>query len=171
MREARVLYAKHQQTVFLKFTGDIRYTAPALHKFSSMMDAFLAKLFAERDFDRVFVDLSEAASIDSTNLGLLVKLALFTEREFGNVPVIYSTNPWVTEILHQTGLNLVFEIIEAPLPPLSHAPLPESAEGNITEARRVVLEAHQALMELNEQNRAAFREVVETLELGSGMQD
>ncbi len=62
MKEGRILCAKEGSTYVLKYIGDIRYTICA------PLSDFVTKLCSSDDFDDILIDLTEAESIDSTNL-------------------------------------------------------------------------------------------------------
>ena len=115
------------------------------------------------------VDLTEAVGIDSTSLGLLAKLSLRTKERIHEVPTLVSTNEDITRILQSMGFNdQIFTIVTD-----SYAPedsLSEIPADNIDEhvAARHVLEAHQVLMELNENNKNEFRDLVTELERHPG---
>jgi anti-anti-sigma factor len=154
----RILVGEHDGVYVLKFTGDVRVTLCAT------MDVFLRSLLDRDDFRTVFVDLTDTDGIDSTSLGLLAKLSLETQRRFGIVPTLVSTNPDITRILRTMGFDDVFHILEEPLTETGQlGELPE-VEADEEEARRRVLDAHRTLMDLNEHNRESFRDLVAALE-------
>lgn len=164
MRAGKIYYAKRDGGVFLKFTGHIRYTFESHHKISTALDTFLDHLFHDDDFNQVLIDLNEAESIDSTNLGLLAKLALYMEREHNRQPTILSTNPVITETLHLSGLDQVFTVLhDAQTPEAELAQLPE-IDSSEKEMRQTMLEAHRTLMRLSESNHEAFKDVVDVLQ-------
>lgn len=154
----RILVGDHQGVYVLLFQGDVRLTL------CTAVDSFLDRMFEDAGFRSVVVDLAETDSIDSTSLGLLAKLSIQAGRRFGYRPTLVSTRPEITRVLVTTGLDDVFNLVEEPLVhdeqlgELSCEAAPEH------EMRARVLEAHRILMDLNETNRAAFQDLVVTLE-------
>lgn len=160
MTQGRILVGDHDGIYVLKFTGDVRVTLCAT------MDAFLRSLLSRDDFRSVLVDLSDTEGIDSTSLGLLAKLSLETQRRFEVVPTLVSTNPDITRILRTMGFDDIFHILEEPLTEigqLGELPTLETDEEE-EDVRQRVLDAHRTLMDLNEQNRESFRDLVTALE-------
>lgn len=152
----KISSAKIDNRYVIKFSGEIRYTdCPAL-------DAFLKKLFVQEDFDDILIDLTDTASIDSTNLGYLAKITNFMQERFNKKAVIVSTNEDINRTLDSVGFDDVFNIIERG---------PESGNGTQIETSGVseltpamICEAHQVLSDLNEKNQQMFKDVLEQFE-------
>jgi anti-anti-sigma regulatory factor len=138
--------------------GPIKYTI------SADFDNFLDKIFKEKEFNSVIIDLTETTGIDSTNLGLLAKIAKFMFENFDKRTTIISTNEEINEILISLGFDNIFILIDRP----------ESFSGNLEELpyikesekemAKIMLEAHTNLMELNAKNAEVFKDVVEILQ-------
>ncbi len=156
MTVGTVLYAKHDNTYILKFVGEIRYTI------SCALDQFLRQLFERCDYNAITIDLTETTSIDSTSLGLLAKIANFTRRRFGRKPSLYSSNTDVNRVLDSMGLDDVFELhcepCDGSCPP--EAERLEVSEPDTKDMARTILDAHCALIDLNEKNKVEFRDIV-----------
>jgi anti-anti-sigma factor len=154
----RILVGSHDGVYIMLFEGDVRLTL------CTAVDIYLDKMFSDKDFRSVVVDLSRAESIDSTSLGLLAKLSIHADKVFGYTPTLVSTNGDVTRILMSMGFDDVFHIVETEL---NHSgqlgelpPVPSDTE----DMRQRVLEAHRTLMAMNATNREAFQDLVTTLE-------
>ena len=158
MTQGRILVGDHDGIYVLKFTGDVRVTLCAT------MDGFLRSLISRDDFRSVLVDLSETEGIDSTSLGLLAKLSLETQRRFELVPTLVSTNPDITRVLRTMGFDDIFHIVESPLTEIGQLGELPTLETDEEDVRQRVLDAHRTLMDLNEQNRESFRDLVTALE-------
>ena len=74
----RILVADHNGVYMLKFVGDVRVTLCAT------VDDYLHRMFDDREFKSVLVDLSETEGIDSTSLGILAKLSIQAETPRSN---------------------------------------------------------------------------------------
>jgi anti-anti-sigma factor len=159
MRQDRVLYATHEGIHVLRFVGNIRYwLAPSL-------DRFVNRLFQSSSLSGLLIDLTETESIDSTNLGLLARIAIrIRERDQPRVTIL-SDCAYINELLLAMSLDQVFDITsEAGFDVLEDAhPLPiENADHDVV--MRIALDAHRALMRLSEKNRQIFQDVVTLLE-------
>lgn len=157
----RILVAQQDGVYLMKFIGDVRLTLCAT------VDSFLDTLFRDPMFKSVLVDVSEAEGIDSTSLGILAKLSIQAQQRFDFLPTLVSTNSDITRVLQTMGFDDVFNIVEHPIEKAEElGELPDKVASQ-DEIRRRVLEAHRALMSLNEDNRAAFQDLVESLEAAS----
>ena len=158
MALGEIFYGKQDSAYLLKFVGDIRYTL------SCSLDNFLNKLFQQSDFDQIMIDLTETTHIDSTNLGLLAKIANFTRQRFNRKPFLFSTNTNVNQVLDSMGFDDVFDRCGD----CEHCP--ESAlnlsdcGNNKAQMARVMLDAHSALSSINERNKREFQDVVGALQ-------
>jgi anti-anti-sigma factor len=159
MDNAKILHASHEGIHVLRFIGDIRYTL------GHSLDSYLDQLFAGPTPAGFVIDLSETDSIDSTNLGLLVRIA--REMQNHNAPrvTIVSDRPDINAVLTSMALDEVFDIV-------SRAPVQAGMEQQELPRKdidkeslsRTLLKAHRALIEISERNEETFREVVSRLE-------
>lgn len=154
----RILVGSHEGVYILLFEGDVRLTL------CTAVDGYLEKMFKDKSFKSVVVNLSRTQSIDSTSLGLLAKLSIQADKLFNYRPTLVSTQVDVTRILMSMGFDDVFNIVEEPLEhkeQLGELPAIKSSREDV---RQRVLEAHKTLMAMNETNRDAFHDLVVTLE-------
>lgn len=154
----RILVADHDGIYVLLFEGDVRLTL------CKAVDGFLEKMFHNHQFKSVLVDLSKTDSIDSTSLGLLAKLSIKADKLFNYRPTLLSPHPDISRILFSMGFEDVFSIVEEPLRYEEQLEELPSLKTSSEELRKRVLEAHRTLMAMNENNRQAFQDLVETLE-------
>lgn len=163
--DGRILFAAQDGVHVLKFVGDVRVTlGPAI-------SGFLDKIGNCASFQSIIIDLSETVGIDSTSLGLLAKIAMRVDESFGAVPTVISTNDDITRILLSMGFDQVFVIVRecgeghaeglAGTKAAEELPCGRVSEG---EMRQQVLEAHRALMSMNDSNHATFKDLVNALE-------
>jgi anti-anti-sigma factor len=154
--DGRILYARRGDTCILRFEGPIRYTI------AHALDTFLDDLFASEPPHAVVADLSDAESIDSTGIGLLAKIAKCQRRAgFGN-PVLFSSSPDINEVLCSVCLDDVFQLAEGK-PDVQAGDSLSATEPSAPDLARSILEAHRALAELSDSNRAMFRDVIDGL--------
>lgn len=158
MNTGRIQFAEAEGTFVLKFIGDVRLTLCAA------LDAYIEKIFSALHFDAIVIDLSETEAIDSTSLGLLAKLSILSQQKVGFMPTLVSQHDDMNRLLQSMGFDQVFNIVSEPQP--TDADLRDLPGQMLSEAlvKDKVLEAHRILMDLNEHNREAFRDLVSTLE-------
>lgn len=159
MQAGKILVAQHLGTYVIKLVGDVRLTL------CTTIDDYFCAMFADSSFVGVVVDLTEAEGIDSTSLGLIAKLAIKAKNQFRNVPLVVSPKPDITRLLTSMGFDRVLDIRESAedsvAVDLGELPAVNTDQEGI---RKKIIEAHKVLMDLNEKNRAAFSDLVSTLE-------
>lgn len=168
MAAGRILCAQHEGAFALKFEGDVRLN------YCTALDEFIAAMFATPSFVSVFVDLSQAAGLDSTTLGMIAKLAVEAQAKGYPAPTIFSPKADITRLLDSMGFTEVFDIqaesLEAaaqlPADKLEEMALPDCNEA---EVQAKVIEAHKVLAGLSAENKLKFRELL--LALGSDIND
>lgn len=158
MQPGQILVGDAGNRHVIKMVGDVRLTLCV------SFDRFISTLFKRKSIHPIVFDLTEATAIDSTTLGLMAKIALFSRERSGISPLVFSTNPSIDRLLETMGFGDIMEIVHERN--ICRAPAGRlSADGvNEENARERVLEAHHILMDLNESNQEAFRDLVRTLE-------
>ena len=158
MDNGSVLHASHNGVHVLRFIGDIRYPL------SPSIDRFLEEIFARSKPAGFVIDLTETDSIDSTNLGLLTRLATRMQRFDAQRVTIVSNRADINSVLNSMALDEVFDIVQDTcLETDATQEVPQKDTDRETLAHTLI-EAHRALMDLNERNREMFRDVVASLE-------
>lgn len=158
MQEGLIYSALVEGRFVLKFVGDVRLTL------CSTLDCHLEESLSAPDVTEILIDLTQAEGIDSTSLGLIAKLAIKAEQSGMDKPTLVSTNHDITRILYTMGFDHIFVLLEE-LPPcvedLKELPL---VQESVAEMQDRIITAHRILMDLNEANREAFKDLVDTLE-------
>ncbi len=158
MQEGRILAASHEGTYVIRLEGDVRLTL------CTSIDDYFQHMFADPEFASVMVDLCGAEGIDSTTLGMLAKLALTVQERYGFKPAIYSREPGITRLLRSMGFQQIFDLREetcANPENIVDIPLVDDGEEAV---REKVIEAHKLLMDMSEENRERFKDLVTALE-------
>jgi len=158
MDSGNILHASHDDIHVLRFIGDIRYTL------SPSIDRFLEEIFATSKPAGFVIDLTETDSIDSTNLGLLARLAKRMKTLDTRRITIVSNRTDINSVLNSMALDEVFDIVEdvsLEIKATREVPQQDIDRETLT---RTLIDAHRALMEINEHNRKTFQDVVTTLE-------
>jgi len=155
---AKILFARDNGVVIIRLLGDVRYTISATFK------EFLETLFHDPQVSNIIVDLSGTSNIDSTNLGLLAKVATHSHKHLHHKSLLVSDNSDVNQLLHSVGFDRVFVLsnhYDMPAAELSEL-APEQASREQLAA--VLLDAHRTLAGMNETNKAMFADVIRSLE-------
>jgi anti-anti-sigma regulatory factor len=158
MPEGRILRGRDEEREVIKLVGRVRHTI------SRTLDAVVEGLFAAGRAALTVFDLSEATDLDSTVLGLMAKAARKAREAGAPKPVILSPGHDIDLVLSSMGFYEVFEIVAQP--PRTNCEmheLPSSHTADV-EPAAVILDAHRALAELSEKNRAVFDKVVAMME-------
>ena len=158
MDNGNVLHASHNDVHVLRFIGDIRYTL------SPSIDRFLEEIFASSKPAGFVIDLTDTDSIDSTNLGLLTRLATRMQRLDAQRVTIVSNRADINSVLNSMALDEVFDIVEDTCLETDATQEVPQEDTNRDTLAHTLIEAHRALMDLNERNREMFRDVVASLE-------
>jgi anti-anti-sigma factor len=158
MDNGRVLHASQNNVHVLRFIGDIRYPI------SPSIARYIDEIFSGPAPAGFVIDLTETDGIDSTNLGLLVRVARRMQ-ELGDQRItIVSNRADINSVLFSMSLDEVFDIVEndhlaaGPGERISH----ETADRK--NLQRTLIDAHHALMDLSKENRGMFKDVVASLE-------
>ncbi|MEH6344197.1 MAG: STAS domain-containing protein [Bermanella sp.] len=158
MEAGKILVAKSQGIYIVKFVGDVRLNL------CTTLDQYTDQMFADSDFKTVIIDLTETKCIDSTSLGQLAKISILYKEKYGQLPTIVSIQEDVNRILMSMGFDKFFYIVKelvSRVEYMEELPLKSVDE---QEMKHRVLEAHKLLMDMNQNNRAAFQDLVQSLE-------
>jgi len=170
MPSGRVTHAESGGVHVLRYFGRVNYVlAPAIKQFAD-------DLVDQGDVRGWVFDLTHAEILDSTNLGLLARLAVRAGsggQDTSTRSVIVSTSDDINSVLRSMSFDQIFEIVTAPVavgtvPIPTPAPDAEEDIGGALPSRRelgeTMLDAHRALMALSETGRLQFQQVVAALE-------
>lgn len=160
MDEGKILAASQHGAYVIRLEGDVRLTL------CTTIDEYFHRMFEDPEFASVWVDLCDAEGIDSTTLGLLAKLALEVRKRYGFSPAIYSCNVGINRLLRSMGFQRLFDIHEevcGKVAGIDEIPVVEGSEQAVKEK---VIEAHRVLMDLSDENRARFKDLMAVLERG-----
>ena len=158
MDNGNVLHASHNDVHVLRFIGEIRYPL------SPSIERFLEEIFARSKPAGFVIDLTDTDSIDSTNLGLLTRLATRMQRLDAQRVTIVSNRADINSVLNSMALDEVFDIVEDTCLETDATQEVPQEDTNRDTLAHTLIEAHRALMDLNERNREMFRDVVASLE-------
>jgi len=146
-------------------TGYVRVRGRATFKLVPDFRDFVAREISQGKRG-VLVDLSACETLDSTFVGVLTSLTLRCRRQGGTSVKLFNVSDHLLDILNTLGLLRVLDIVEAAdIQSLPFQQLATAAHSKI-EVARLMLDAHETLAGLNEENAAQFKNVVEFLSKG-----
>jgi anti-anti-sigma regulatory factor len=155
----KILFAEQDGVHVLKFIGEVRLTL------GPTISTFLEKLESCDHFQSMIIDLSETETIDSTALGLIVKIGICTREYFDSEASIVSPREDITRILCSMAMEQVCVVtsddVATKASGLQELPTEITSEEVL---RDQVLDAHKTLMALGDQNFDKFQDLVEVLE-------
>ncbi|WP_409523531.1 STAS domain-containing protein [Nitrincola sp. MINF-07-Sa-05] len=155
----QIFFTRHEGVCYFKLCGELRYTL------ASGLDDLIERLFKQDEIacSQVVIDLNEASFMDSTHVGLLASLARHCLSRGLPRPTLFSTHPEVNELLINLNLDQVFELVAQPTDQQVTFAAVDEADHTELDKARMILRAHEALLDLNDANRVAFQPVVDML--------
>jgi len=156
--EGQIYVARSGAHWVLRLHGVIRFTlSPALNQ-------LLDQAFADPQTEQILLDLSHTRSIDSTNLGVLARIARFARQRGAPPPPLIAPDPSIIALLEGICFDQLFTIL--PSADYSAAGLTQLSALDTDERAMMalVLEAHRRLCAIDAKNHAEFRDLVAALE-------
>ncbi|WP_020611107.1 STAS domain-containing protein [Sediminispirochaeta bajacaliforniensis] len=160
MERGRYFVAEREGITFIRMVGNLKYTG------SSAFDMFLDD-FLSQEYRDVVVDLSDAIFIDSTNLGLLARIAERSRRMGKPSVTLISPHNDINRILRSVRFDRIFHIVSSLDTPESLEELEVGGSHTVSKQNdnlNMILRAHKALINLDDANRHEFQDVVDLLE-------
>lgn len=162
MQSGSIRVACHEGDYMVRLEGDVRLTLCAA------FDAFIERVAHDEQLNSLLVDCSQAANMDSTTLGQLVRLGMRVRERLGMPPILFCPDPDLRRLLLTMGFDDVFRVESDAIQDFKGLETLQCGTSSEDEIRKRVLEAHRTLMGLNEHNRLAFSELVNFLERDPG---
>lgn len=158
MADGSVTYTQAGGWHVLRYCGRVDYTmAPAIERFVEGLE------HAPCPF---MFDLCDASILDSTNLGLLARVVERSRHDGAPRSSIIVPSGDIDDVVRSMGFEQILDIhSDNPLGrPLPSEALVTDERASQGEMLRTMLEAHRALVGLDDQDCAQWREVVTALE-------
>jgi anti-anti-sigma factor len=156
--QGKILAASQDGAYVIRLVGDVRLTL------CTTIDEYFQEMYEDPSFASVWVDLCEAEGVDSTTLGLLAKLALTVKDRFGFKPVIYSCNSGINRLLKSMGFQRLFDLHENACDKHDGGREIPVVVGSEQAVKEKIVEAHRVLMNLSDENKARFQDLMTVLE-------
>ena len=155
----KILYNEDKGRLFIRIIGEMRHTM------SGGFQALLKKyMTADSPVEEILIDMNESRYLDSTNLGLLAQIARYLIRRFNRKPTVLCANRNILVLLETMGFDQIFTIIQSSDPNPPELQEVDKVSQDAREKGRMMLDAHRALIDLNERNAKVFKNVVDLLE-------
>lgn len=159
MNEGHVTHAQERGIHVLRYFGRVNFMlAPGIQR-------FVEQLIERGGVSGLVFDLTQANSLDSTNLGLMARV---NERllDVGAAnSVIISSEGDIDVVLRSMGFDQTFDVLTTGAGGTSAPAEPIQTESpSAAELRQTMLAAHQALVRLSDAGRLEFEPVVACLE-------
>lgn len=158
MKPGKIEVAANSGVYVIKLSGDVRLNM------CSALEQYLDRMFDDKAFKNVLIDLSQAEGVDSTTLGQLAKISIIGQEKFNLIPSIITPRADITRILLSMGFDRVFDLLmdeAGAVGDMNELTCPQENEDLVKDK---VIAAHQILMSLNEDNKNTFQELVDCLQ-------
>ena len=124
-------------------------------------------VMATPEVTSVMLDVSDCTGLDSTFMGLMVSLGIRAMKSKRPLALfVVNASPFHRKLLDGIGVSRIWKYMEEKVPKLDHATLAEVARtASVMDpaTRDIIIAAHQALMNVDENNIPKFKDVVELL--------
>ena len=128
----------------------------------------ILELTRNSDATRYIFDLDQCTTMDSTFMGSLASIGLYQRRELGSSVILTNIKDHVRTLLNTLGLQYILDLRPG------RADLPEGAreevfrpagapEASPIDRLLMMIEAHERLVDLNNQNEVKFEGVLKSL--------
>lgn len=148
----------------------IRVAGRANYQNSLALKQVFEKTSSDQHSPQFVFDLERCDSMDSTFMGVVASIGLHQKRLRGTHSTVLNVSPHVRELLDLLGLKFLLHIRDAESdgkgrPPIPEAKFSEVPSPEISKLDRIVMmiEAHERLIDVDNQNEIKFRSVLDTL--------
>lgn len=155
--EDKYLVGEYDNQVFIKIVGN------ATMKNSRTLDDLLNKLFEGSKKD-IIIDFKECNYMDSTMLGVIAKNAVKIRKLWGTSLYAIKLSNMARTNLSSTGVHRLLSVIDEDSDNVNMQEIEKKDFDNKMDKTLHILEAHKTLMELNDDNKQVFKNVVSLLE-------
>jgi anti-anti-sigma factor len=160
-----------EEAIFYKETPDAVFIRTRGHITAALCTDLKAKVFERIDSSQplsaIHVDLSECAYMDSTFMGLIVGFKKRLQPASGTSVILYRPNPVCMSLLKGIGLTRLVTISDEAI---ALPPYMENITGSVKASAEFLLDVHENLMEISDENKAKFSVLSKILkdQIGSG---
>ena len=106
MQPGKILVSHDDDVYLIKLVGDVRVTL------CTSLNNYIEAIFQTGNVAEVVIDMLDTIAVDSTTLGLLAKLAIYSHDHFGIKPTVFCNDESLYQVLTVMGLDEIFNIIQ-----------------------------------------------------------
>ena len=151
---------------FLYVNIEGRYIFKILGK-ATMKNSKNLSDFIDLNFDEIIdlsFEMSETTYMDSTFLGMIAKIAIELKTKKNKKLVVLNPSQEAKGFLKQTGITKFIDIInEEEIKSESLKAISLETNDNMNDKSRYILEMHEVLINLNDENKKVFKSVVDAM--------
>jgi anti-anti-sigma regulatory factor len=158
IKEDKYLVGAYEDKRFVKFVGN------STMKNSKTLDDYFDNVFAGEPVDLI-MDFEECNYMDSTILGLIAKTAISMKKLWNKKIFAIKIPNMIQMSLKSTGVYKLLEVVS--VEDEATVEMEELEKKDFQDKRKKaqhILEVHKTLMDLSDENKEVFKNVVELLE-------
>jgi len=157
---------------YIERTAVIRVEGRGSFKISPPMKQFIQRVIDSRSASRILIDMSDCVGMDSTFMGVLAGLSYHAKDKPGFTLKLINLSEKNQKLLTTLGVD---RVVDYSLSTTGEEKELLAGQGddtqtlepdfaNTLEAAKTTLEAHESLVEINPENLAKFKSVLELLQ-------
>lgn len=133
------------------------------YKISGSMKRFAASLI-DQGTSLLIIDLEQCVGMDSTFMGMLAGISQRLQKEGGRKVVLTGVSQKLNHLMTTLGINRLVEI-KNDIPSVSPSDMADLDQPEETplDSANTMLEAHETLVEIDDDNRLRFQDVLDYL--------
>lgn len=158
MTGGKIHYCTKEDCCIIKMKGRLTYAM------ASELDSFLTYLINLSHLKELQIDLASATYLDSTVMGLLTKIGKHYIVNGNSRADLRAGSKSITEAFVNLGFHNLFDLTDSKADYTDFTDLEKMPRLKDTqEMNKVILEAHTNLVEIDENNKEEFKDVIEAL--------
>ena len=160
-----------QATLAVVIEGDtarIQVNGRATFECSESLKTFCSKVLS-KDIANIALEMDNCAGMDSTFMGMLARISLEAKPK-GTQILVVNINDDNKKNLCSLGLKNMFTFVDKSLDNGSFEDV-DNAEISQKDQRQNIIDAHQTLIDVHEDNRKEFQDIVDFLNLEKELEE
>lgn len=156
-----VYYSFSGTNCIIRLIGDMKYTTVA-----SDFESFIDSLLENESVKDVVVDMRPCTYIDSTDLGILARIAITqVQRKAAKPIIVHEKDSRIVKTIEEIGLGRIFTLkTSLELDEIDFKEIENSEEKNELALAKMMVSAHQNLVDIDEANEKKFSSVIQIME-------
>ncbi|ERP39317.1 STAS domain-containing protein [Chitinivibrio alkaliphilus] len=159
MSEANISYAFLDKTgCVIKLSGAIKYATVA-----PSFEQFIDELSTKTEVNNIVIDMRDCTYIDSTDLGLLARIALYqiNKKDSPQPVIVYKQGSDIQKILEDIGFSRVFKMVNTlEVSTENFTTVENTGVQNELNMAKLMIDSHEKLLEIDPENEKKFSTVI-----------